>query len=43
MFHITYQILDSKSYRAIIEPKGYIFLYNASINCKTIDLPTTVH
>lgn len=31
MFSFTYQIINARTYRIIVEPKGYIFLYNATI------------
>ena len=43
MFTFTYQILNTKTYRIIMEPKGYIFLYNATITVTTMDLPGVVH
>jgi hypothetical protein len=35
MFNITYQQLSRSSYRIIIEPLGYIFLYNATFTVRT--------
>lgn len=44
MFNFNYEILTTKSYRIIIEPKGYIFLYNATFTCTTMDYPgVTTH
>lgn len=43
MFNFTYQILNGRTYRIIMEPKGYIFLYNATINCTTMDKPGIIH
>ena len=35
MFNITYQTVGSALYRILIEPKGYIFLYNATFTVTT--------
>ena len=43
MFTFTYTITSSKSYRIIMEPKGYIFLYNATITVTTMDMPGYYH
>lgn len=43
MFSFDYQILSTRSYRVIIQPKGYIFLYNATITCTLMDAPTPTH
>lgn len=43
MFTFSYQILSPRSYRIIMEPKGFIFLYNATVKCTTMDLPSVVH
>lgn len=36
MFNFDYVITSNSSYRIIMQPKGYIFLYNATITCTTI-------
>ena len=41
MFTITYTIINATAYRIIMEPKGYIFLYNATITCTTMAFPGT--
>lgn len=43
MFNFKYEVLNSRTYRIIMEPKGYIFLYNATVKCKTMDLPSIIH
>jgi len=43
MFNVTYQLLDSKRYRIVIEPKSYIFLYNATFTVTTQVSPAVVH
>lgn len=43
MFKITFQIISESFYRIIMEPKGYIFLYNATINVKTMTFPGVAH
>ena len=43
MFDFTYVITTPKSYRIIMEPKGYIFLYNATITVTTIDITDPLH
>lgn len=35
MFSVTYKILGSTSYRIILQPIGYIFLYNATFTVTT--------
>lgn len=39
MFNFSWQILSGKSYRIIMEPKGYLFLYNATISVETMGYP----
>lgn len=36
MFDFDYEILTNNSYRITIEPKGYIFLYNATFTVTTM-------
>ena len=43
MFTFSYVILGPRNYRIIMEPKGFIFLYNATISCTTMGLPSPVH
>jgi len=43
MFNFEYEITSNSSYRIIIEPKGYIFLYNATFTCTTMDFPGVPH
>lgn len=43
MFSISFQILTNNSYRVIVQPKGYIFLYNSTIYCKIMDAPADRH
>lgn len=43
MFDFSYSILSSKSYRITIAPKGYIFLYNATITVTTEPMPGYYH
>lgn len=43
MFTFSYEILSPRSYRIIMEPKGYIFLYNATIKCETMEFPGNFH
>ena len=43
MFTYTYSNLSTKVYRIIVEPKGYIFLYNATITVTTQAEPSPVH
>jgi len=35
MFNVTYQITSGSSYRIILQPLGYIFLYNATFTVTT--------
>lgn len=35
MFTVTYSLLNTRSYRITIEPKTYIFLYNATFTIMT--------
>ena len=42
MFNISYQNLNSNSYRIIIQPISYIFLYNATFTVTTKIQPTPV-
>ena len=42
-YTLSYQILDKYSYRIIIQPKGYIFLYNDTVSVTTMALPATRH
>lgn len=35
MFNVTYQIKSGSSYRIILKPSGYIFLYNATFTVTT--------
>jgi hypothetical protein len=40
MFNVTpVRLNNGYLYRIIIQPKGYIFLYNATITANTIDFP----
>jgi hypothetical protein len=39
MFDVYYNITGPKSYRIIVEPKGFIFLYNVTFSCTTIPYP----
>ena len=41
MFNFEYVITSNSSYRVIMEPKGYIFLYNVTITCTTMVEPTS--
>ena len=34
-FDVSYQLLDGKSYRIIVKPKGFIFLYNETVTVTT--------
>jgi len=43
MFTFTYQIINPRTYRITMEPKGYIFLYNATIVCTTMEMPGVIH
>lgn len=43
MFTFTYTLMSDRSYRIVMEPKGYIFLYNATINVITMDMPSPKH
>lgn len=43
MFSITYIIINPNTYRIVIEPKGYIFLYNATFICTVMNPPTPFH
>lgn len=43
MFNFNYEILSPSTYRIIIEPKGYVFLYNITIKCTTIEFPGIYH
>lgn len=43
MFDFTYEILNSRSYRIVMEPRGFIFLYNATIKCSTMSFPGIYH
>ena len=38
-YTVNYQILSASSYRIIIEPKGYIFLYNKTVTITTKTQP----
>jgi hypothetical protein len=42
-YTVSYQLIDKYSYRIIIEPKGYIFLYNDTVSITTMALPATLH
>ena len=35
MFTVTYDVFSKSAYRIILEPKGYIFLYNATFTVTT--------
>lgn len=35
MFNVTYKKLSGSSYRIILKPSGYIFLYNATFTVTT--------
>ncbi len=35
MFEVTYEKRSASSYRIILKPAGYIFLYNATFTCTT--------
>lgn len=37
LFNISYQWINNTCYRIILQPKGYIFLYNATITVTTED------
>lgn len=37
MFNFEYTITNTYSYRITISPKGYIFLYNVTLTCTTMD------
>lgn len=39
MFTFSYAKLSENAYRIIMEPKGFIFLYNATITCTTMQFP----
>lgn len=41
MFNFTYKNLSTSSYRIIITPKTYIFLYNATFTVQTKAEPAT--
>jgi hypothetical protein len=43
MLNITYVPLSGTLYRIIIQPKGYIFLYNATITAITMDMPSVLN
>lgn len=43
MFNISYEITGTNSYRVIIQPKGYIFLYNQTIKCTLMNPPNPTH
>ena len=43
MFNVNYTITGTNSYRIEITPKGYIFLSNVTLICKTMDAPTPLH
>lgn len=43
MLSIVYEVLNTSSYRIVLQPKGYIFLYNATITCQVMDLLSPVH
>jgi hypothetical protein len=42
MFNVTYKILNSNSYRIILEPVSYIFLYNATFIVTTESQPAII-
>ena len=42
MFNITYTLLSTNSYRITIQPKTYIFLYNATFTVTTEPQPPTL-
>jgi hypothetical protein len=41
-YTVTYQPLTSSSYRILVEPIGYIFLYNYTVTVTTKDQPATL-
>jgi hypothetical protein len=43
MFNFVYKEINSSAYRISIEPKGYMFLYNITIDVTTMELPDIVH
>lgn len=43
MFNVEYTITSNSSYRIILKPKGYIFLYNETVTVKTMAEPSPVH
>lgn len=42
MFTVTYVDLSSSSYRIVLEPKTYIFLYNATFTVTTKAEPSPI-
>lgn len=43
LFALSYVWTSSKSYRIIMEPSSFIFLYNCSITVTVMDQPSPVH
>lgn len=39
MFTVTYEITSDKSYRVILTPNGFTFIYNMTVTVTTIDMP----
>lgn len=42
-FNITYEWLNSNTYRIKVKPIGYIFLYNETVTVTTMAVPSTLH
>jgi hypothetical protein len=42
MFNINYVQTGSNSYRIILKPKGYIFIYNVTFTVTTMNEPTPI-
>lgn len=40
-YDVTYTITSGLSYRITLQPKGFAFLYNETVNVVTVDPPTT--
>lgn len=40
-YTMTYQVLDNYTYRIIVQPIGYIFMYNYSVTVTTKAQPST--
>ena len=43
MFSFEYVVTSNKSYKIIMKPRGYTFLYNVTVTVTTMDMPSPEH